>query len=204
VVRALLLLFCPHGYEPIWAQTATSLEQVKRVFVGPFGGSAEAQEVQQALNEELRKHGKLGIADSPAESDAVLTGSGGVYVKGYYSLNPRARSIGEDAHPVYGGYFFRRAQGRSKRGAVVVPGDSAPVRPSRTDRPQSSRSGCQKVEGGTATLTYYRAASCRLRYRAATVRERGFAVGPLFGALPMPILRSGASGSRSNLSRAAL
>lgn len=111
MVRALLLLFCPHGYEPIWAQTATSLEQVKRVFVGPFGGSAEAQEVQQALNEELRKHGKLGIADSPAESDAVLTGSGGVYVKGYYSLNPRARSIGEDAHPVYGGYFSVELKG---------------------------------------------------------------------------------------------
>ena len=111
MVRALLLLFCLRSYEPIWAQSATSLEQVKRVFVGSFGSSAEALEVQQALVEELRKHAKLAIADSAAASDAVLTGSGGVYIKGYYSLNPRARTIGEDAHPVYGGYFSVELQG---------------------------------------------------------------------------------------------
>jgi hypothetical protein len=52
------------------------------------------------------------LADSAAESDAALTASGEVYVKGYYSLNPRARSIGEDAHPVYGGYLSVELRGR--------------------------------------------------------------------------------------------
>jgi hypothetical protein len=111
VVRTLVLLFCLRGYGPIWAQSATSLQQVKRVFVGSFGGSAEAQEIRQSLIEELRKHGKFGVADSAAESDAALTGSGGVYIKGYFSLNPRARTIGEDAHPVYGGYFSVELKG---------------------------------------------------------------------------------------------
>ena len=112
MVRAFLLLACLCGNRPVWAQTATSLEQVERVFVGSFGSSGEAQQVRQALIEELRRHRKPQVADSAAESDAALTGSGGVWVKGYYSLNPRARSIGEDAHPVYGGYISVELRGR--------------------------------------------------------------------------------------------
>jgi hypothetical protein len=112
VVRVLPLLLCLCGYRAIVAQTATSLEQVGRVFVGSFGTSAEAQQVQHALIDELRRHGKPEIADSAAKSDAALTGSGEVYVKGYYSLNPRARSVGEDAHPTYGGYISVELKGR--------------------------------------------------------------------------------------------
>jgi hypothetical protein len=112
VVRALSLLLCLFSYQLTWAQSASSLEHVDRIFVGSFGNSAEAQQVRQAFIDELRRHGKPGIADSAAQSDAVLTGSGEVFIKGYYSLNPRARSIGEDAHPVYGGYLSVELKGR--------------------------------------------------------------------------------------------
>jgi len=98
--------------QPSWAQSASALEQVKRLFVGSFGNNAEAQQVRQAVIDELRRHGKFTAADSAAESDAVLTGSGEVFVKGYYSLNPRERTIGEDAHPVYGGYISIELKGR--------------------------------------------------------------------------------------------
>jgi hypothetical protein len=112
VVRAHHLLLCVFSYQITWAQSASSLEHVDRIFVGSFGNSAEAQQVRQAVIDELRRHGKPGIADSAAQSDAALTGSGEVFVKGYYSLNPRARSIGEDAHPVYGGYLSVELKGR--------------------------------------------------------------------------------------------
>lgn len=88
------------------------MEHVNRVFVGSFGNSAEAQQVRHAVVDDLRRHGKPGVADSEAQSDAVLTGSGEVFVKGYFSLNPRARSIGEDAHPIYGGYISVELKGR--------------------------------------------------------------------------------------------
>jgi len=52
------------------------------------------------------------VAETPETADAALTGSGAVWIKGYYSLNPRARSVGENAHPVYGGYLSVELKGR--------------------------------------------------------------------------------------------
>ena len=108
---SLLLLLGLCGGRPIPAQTATSLEQVKRVFVGSFGTGAEAQQVRRALIDELRRRREPAVADAAEQSDATLTGTGEVWVKGYYSLNPRARSIGEDAHAVYGGFLSVELRG---------------------------------------------------------------------------------------------
>jgi hypothetical protein len=114
VGRVLPLLLCASVYQPIWAQSAASLDRVKRVYVGSFGSNAEAEQVRQAVIEDLRRHGKLRVADAAPESDATFTASGEVYVKGYYSLNPRARSVGEDAHPLYGGYLSVELRDRQK------------------------------------------------------------------------------------------
>ena len=77
---------------------------VERVFVGSLGTSSEALQIRRALVEELR-HTTLKVAEAPEAADATLTGTGEVWIKGYYSLNPRAREVGEEAHPIYGGYL---------------------------------------------------------------------------------------------------
>jgi len=86
--------------------------RVERVFVGSFGDNDQSRQMRQALVDELRRHGKLKLVDSPESADAVLTGSGEVWIKGYYSLNPRARSLNHDAHPIFGGYLSVELKGK--------------------------------------------------------------------------------------------
>jgi hypothetical protein len=99
------------------AQPATIPNKVQRIFVGEIRGTSEAVGIRQALMEDLRKRGKPGLAGGPDSADATLTGSGELWVKGYYSLNPRERSVGEDAHRIYGGYLS--VELRDRKGEVV-------------------------------------------------------------------------------------
>ena len=111
MLRVLPVLLCLLGNHPVWSQSAEPLDHVNRVFVDSFGAKAEEQQVRQAVIDELRRRAKPSVVDSSAQADAVLTGSGEIWVKGYFSLNPRARSVGEDAHPVYGGYLSVELRG---------------------------------------------------------------------------------------------
>jgi hypothetical protein len=52
------------------------------------------------------------VAASPQAADAVIGGTGETWIRGYYSLNPRVRSVGSDAHPIYGGYLSVELKGR--------------------------------------------------------------------------------------------
>jgi len=99
------------------AQPGTAGARVRRIFVGEIGGPAEARGIRQALMDDLRKHGKPGLADGPESADATLTGTGMLWVKGYYSLNPRERSVGEGAHRIYGGYLS--VELRDRKGEVL-------------------------------------------------------------------------------------
>jgi len=99
------------------AQPAAISSRVQRVFVGEIRGFSEAGAIRQALMEDLRKHGKPALAAGPESADATLTGSGELWVKGYYSLNPRERSVGADAHRIYGGYLS--VELRDRKGEVV-------------------------------------------------------------------------------------
>jgi hypothetical protein len=75
------------------------------------------------LIEELR-HTTLKVAEAPDNAAATLTGTGEVWIKGYYSLNPRAREVGEETHPIYGGYLsveLRNAQNDVLWSYLVTP-----------------------------------------------------------------------------------
>ena len=93
-------------------QTASPPIGAERIFVGSFGKSDQAAQIRQAVMGELRRHGKLKLVASPEAADGILTGSGEVWIKGYYSLNPRARSLNEDAHPIFGGYLSVELKGK--------------------------------------------------------------------------------------------
>ena len=94
----------------LWGQTATSAEQVRRVYVGSFGSNPEAERVRHSLIDDLSK-GRVKVVPSPGQADATLTGSGEVWIKGYYSLNPRDRSVAGNAHAIYGGYLSVELKG---------------------------------------------------------------------------------------------
>jgi hypothetical protein len=106
---------------------------VERIFVGSLGTSSEAQQIRHALIEKLR-HTTLKIAEAPEAADATLTGTGEVWIKGYYSLNPRAREVGKEAHPIYGGFLsveLRNAQNEVLWSYLVTPRPYGPDAVSR-------------------------------------------------------------------------
>ena len=94
------------------AQLTSSLDQVKRVYVGSFGAKPESGKLRDTLIAELNKHHRLTVVYSPDAADAILKGSGEVWIKGYYSLNPRVREVSEGAMPVYGGFLSVELTGK--------------------------------------------------------------------------------------------
>lgn len=94
------------------SQSAGSLDQVKRVYVGSFGVKSESEKLRDSLIAELRKYNRLTVVPRAADADAVLQGSGDVWVKGYYALNPRVREVGEGAQPLYGGFLSVELMGK--------------------------------------------------------------------------------------------
>lgn len=81
-----------------------SLRSVKRVFVDGFGDKPELREMKKDLAADLRKTQMFELANSPDDADAILTGRGDTWLKGYYSLNPRAGTSPSNGEAVYGGY----------------------------------------------------------------------------------------------------
>jgi hypothetical protein len=80
--------------------------------VEPFANKPGAEGLRADLIAELRKSHRVSVAASPQAADAVIGGTGETWVRGYYSLNPRVRSVGSDAHPIYGGYLSVELKGR--------------------------------------------------------------------------------------------
>jgi hypothetical protein len=84
--------------------------QVRVIAVGSFGTSPAAQKMREVLVSELRKRGDT-VASSAAGASMIMNGKVDIWLRGYYSLNPRSRSITGDAHAVYGGYLSVEVRG---------------------------------------------------------------------------------------------
>src|SRR5271166_2689900 len=85
------------------AQTAQDLSQVKKVFVSSLSGGNGAAELQQSLIKQLRKSGKFEVVATPNQADAIIKGSGQIWVKGHIATSPRAPAANRQA--VYGGFL---------------------------------------------------------------------------------------------------
>jgi len=90
---------------PLFGQDVDSLRSVKRIFIEGFGEKPQLQEVKKDLAKDLRHSDIFSIADSADQADATLTGHGDTWLKGYYSLNPRAGTSPANGQAVYGGYI---------------------------------------------------------------------------------------------------
>ena len=85
-------------------QEANPLRSIKRIFIDGLGDKPELREMRKDLAVGLRRSDIFGLADSANQADATLTGHGDTWLKGYYSLNPRAGTSPANGQPVYGGY----------------------------------------------------------------------------------------------------
>jgi hypothetical protein len=94
LIACLLLCTLPGA-----AQTA------KNIFVDSFGDKPGASELREQATSELQKSQKFHVVAGPRDADLVLTGTGEIWVKSHYSLNPRNRSVNGDAQAVYAGYL---------------------------------------------------------------------------------------------------
>lgn len=80
-------------------------QTTRNVFVDSLGDKPGASELREQVKSELRKSQGFYVVDTPAQADLVLSGTGEVWVKSHYSLNPRNRSVNSDAQAVYTGYL---------------------------------------------------------------------------------------------------
>lgn len=98
---------------PLLGQGTDSLRSVKRIFIDGFGDKPRLEEVKKDLAGQLRHSDLFQVAASPDQADATLSGHGDTWLKGYYSLNPRAGTSPANGQPVYGGYVSVELKDRS-------------------------------------------------------------------------------------------
>ena len=92
-------------------QSAASISQVKKVYVDTLGDKKGANELREALVERLRKSHEVQVVSNAAEADAVITGSGEIWVKGHY--NTSARPSKNNEVPIYGGMLSVELKGKN-------------------------------------------------------------------------------------------
>jgi phosphate ABC transporter phosphate-binding protein len=95
----------------ISAQTARSLSQVKRLYVGSLGTGNGSDELRKEVIRYLKKSKEYQLVDTASGADAILEGQGELWVRGYHSLSPRARKNDTYAEPAYSGYLSVRVRG---------------------------------------------------------------------------------------------
>jgi hypothetical protein len=92
------------------AQTAETLSQVKKVYVGSLGDKQGATELRDKLILRLRKCRGIEVAGRPSEADAIITGTGETWLKGYIRTNPKPSPY--NRQPVYDGYLSVELRGK--------------------------------------------------------------------------------------------
>jgi phosphate transport system substrate-binding protein len=93
---------------PGQAQTADTLNQVKKIYVDVYDGKSDATEMRQRLIDSLRKTPSLEVVADQAKADAILKARGETWVRAYISVNPRSAS----SYPVYGGFLSAQLIGK--------------------------------------------------------------------------------------------
>jgi hypothetical protein len=78
---------------------------VRRIYVEPFAAKNGAAELRSAVVAELRKVPAISVVSARDEADAILSGDGEIWVRGYRSLNPRSGYSTANGTPVYTGFL---------------------------------------------------------------------------------------------------
>jgi hypothetical protein len=84
-------------------QVENRLTGIRRIYVEAFPQKTGSGKLREDLITELRK--SFSIAASVLDADAVVTGEGETWIKGYRSLNPRSGRLPSNGEPVYAGFL---------------------------------------------------------------------------------------------------
>lgn len=107
LVAALFLLLSA-GYA---ACAQSSHAAIRTLCVEGFQGKAGSADLRTKVVGRLRALGKFQLVDDPSSADAVLHGTGELWIKGYLSASPHNPSSLHE--PVYGGYLSLQLESRS-------------------------------------------------------------------------------------------
>ena len=112
--------------EPFHArQTGGQLGKIKRLYVEPFAVKAESGTLRKDVVARLRKLNSISLVSTKSGADAILSGDGEIWVKGYRSLNPRSGRLPSNGTPVYGGFLsveLKDPRGETIWSYLVTPG----------------------------------------------------------------------------------
>jgi phosphate ABC transporter phosphate-binding protein len=101
----------------ILACAIANASPTKRLYVEPFTTESGSPTLREDVLSELRKIPSLSLVPAESDADLVLGGGGGVWIKGYRSLNPRSGRLPSDGTPVYDGYLS--VELRDKKGETL-------------------------------------------------------------------------------------
>lgn len=92
--------------QPAFSDPAdTKLAGIQRIFVERFAAKTGSDRLREDLITELRRMGSPAIVASEADADAIVSGDGETWIKGYRSLNPRSGRLPANGEPVYAGFL---------------------------------------------------------------------------------------------------
>jgi phosphate transport system substrate-binding protein len=97
------------------AQAAESLSHVAKVYIGSFGDGRGADAMRVRITNRLRANSKPQLVPSPQEADAILSGTGHIWITGYTSLGVHPSPA--NRQPVYDGFLSVEVKG--KAGAIL-------------------------------------------------------------------------------------
>lgn len=86
-------------------QAVGSAQEVKRIYVDGIGQKSSLEQAKKDLVAQLRKVKNVEVVNSPNQANVILSGDGEIYIKGFFSLNPRSGVSPANGQPVYGGYL---------------------------------------------------------------------------------------------------
>jgi phosphate ABC transporter phosphate-binding protein len=112
----------------ILACAIATASPIKRLYVEPFTTESGSLKLREDVLSELRKVHSLSLVTAESEADVILGGGGGIWVKGYRSLNPRSGRLPSDGTPVYDGYLsveLRDPKGETLWSYLATPGAGA-------------------------------------------------------------------------------
>ena len=84
------------------AEPVDSLAQARTIYISKFGGSQDAERLRARFAQHLAG-GRFRIVSLREQADAIIQGTGQIWLRGYVAINPRTPST--DRQPFFGGYL---------------------------------------------------------------------------------------------------
>jgi phosphate transport system substrate-binding protein len=106
---AVVLAFVVAALAPLRVQALAP--PIKTICVENFQGKLGAADLRAKVIDRVRALGKFELVDNPSSADAVLQGTGELWIKGYLSASPH--NLSSVREPVYGGYLSLQLDNRN-------------------------------------------------------------------------------------------